>query len=275
MNTKRRLNGSTIFFFVAIHLLAVFTLGYLSWKLLFVAVALRAVTCFGIGIGFHRLLTHRGFKTPIAVEYTLIIMGCLALQGSPIRWVARHRLHHKETDKPGDLHSPNDGLFWSHMGWMLVKTPYSDSQELLNTYAPDLMKVWLYRKLDRLWFVPMVIVTLVLWAYFGFAIVPWIALQTVASWHFTWLVNSASHHWGARRFKTGDLSTNNWWVALLTLGDWHNNHHQFPWSAKHGLVWYEFDPNWWVICTLKYLRMARDLRKPLYNKIRKDFAEAL
>ncbi len=261
MITKQRLNWNTIFFISVFHIGAAYALSLFSWRLLAMAVAMRVVTCFGVGIGFHRYLTHSGFKTPKIIRYVLATMGCLSLQGSPLRWIARHRLHHQFTDKPQDFHSPNDGLFWAHMGWMLVKTPYSDSQELLNTYTPDLLKDPYFRFLDKYWYLPIVILSVLLYAFFGYAAVLWVVvLQTVVGWHFTWSVNSASHRWGSRRYETNDKSTNNWIVALLTLGDWHNNHHDNPRSAKHGRSWYQIDVNWYIICILKYMRLAKDVK---------------
>ena len=216
----------------------------------------------GIGMGFHRLLTHRGYKTPKAVEYFLTICGTLALEGGPINWVATHRIHHAHTDEAGDPHSPHDGGWWSHMGWILVGTGQQYPKEVLQRYAPDLMKDSVHRFINTWYFIPLVVQGLVLLAVGGWSYVLWgVFFRVTFGLHATWLVNSATHMWGSRRFATTDDSRNNWWVALLTFGEgWHNNHHAHPAAARHGVAWYEIDMNWWGIRTLELLGLAKSVK---------------
>jgi stearoyl-CoA desaturase (delta-9 desaturase) len=187
----------------------------------------------------------------------MAVMGTMSLQGSPVYWVAVHRLHHQYTDKPGDPHSPHDGKWWSHMGWILMGSLHNDSA-ILKRYAPDLMKQGFYRWLNRWHWLPVTLMGFGLLAVGGWSWVWWgIFLRVTLGWHVTWLVNSATHIWGSRRFQTRDDSRNNWWVALLTGGEgWHNNHHAFPVSARHGMAWYELDVNYLGIWILEKVGLA-------------------
>ena len=248
----------TAVFIGLFHAGAVLALWFPSWQLFWLALAVWAVSlCPGIGACFHRLLTHRGYKTAQWVEYGLTLCGCLALQGGPIWWVATHRKHHKFSDEAGkDPHTPNDGVFWSHMGW-LVKD--RDGPEILEQYAPDLLKDPFQRWLNRYFWLPITLLGLSLLAFCSWQAMLWgVFLPVTFGWHCTWLVNSATHLWGSRRYETRDNSRNNWWVALLTFGEgWHNNHHAKPVLAKHGYAWYELDLNWSFIRLLFFLRLAQ------------------
>jgi fatty-acid desaturase len=248
---------------VAFHIGAVAALFLFSWKAFVLAMVLWWVAgSFGVGIGYHRLLTHRGFKTPKWVEYVLTACGTLALEGGPIFWVATHRMHHQNTDKEGDPHSPRDGGLWAHMGWILTgQTMHSDAAKLLP-YVPDLRKDKFHVWISRWHWIPITALGGVLLVVGGWPFLLWgIFFRTVIGLHSTWLVNSATHMWGRRRFPTGDSSRNSFWVALLTFGEgWHNNHHAHPQAARHGLTWYEPDVNWYGICALKMLGLARDVK---------------
>jgi stearoyl-CoA desaturase (delta-9 desaturase) len=223
----------------------------------------------GIAVSYHRQLTHRSFTTPRWVEYAMAICGSMALQGSPIYWVAVHRLHHQLTDKPGDPHSPRDGKWWSHMGWILRGALHSETT-MLSRYAPDLLRDRFYRWLEVWHWLPLTFTGIAL-AVCGTALGGWklglswllwgTLLRITLGFHVTWLVNSATHLWGARRFDTHDDSTNNWWVALLTGGEgWHNNHHAHPVSATHGMAWWELDFNYWCIRLLSLLGLAKNIK---------------
>jgi stearoyl-CoA desaturase (delta-9 desaturase) len=216
----------------------------------------------GIGMGYHRLLTHRGYKIPRWLEYCLTVCATLALEGGPIFWVATHRIHHQFSDQDGDPHSPVEGTWWAHMGWILVGKSMHHDTSTLARYVPDLAKDKFYVWITKYHYVPLIAVGVILLAVGGWPIVLWgIFLRTVVGLQTTWLVNSATHSWGTRRYKTRDLSTNSLWVALLTWGEgWHNNHHAHPTSARHGLKWYEIDFNWYGIWMLNKLGLARDLR---------------
>jgi stearoyl-CoA desaturase (delta-9 desaturase) len=248
---------------LAFHIGAIAAVFFFSWKALLLAILLWWIAGSpGIGMGYHRLLTHRGYKTPKWIEYSLTVCGTLALEGGPIFWVATHRLHHQNTDKKGDPHSPHDGGFWSHMGWILTgQTMRNNAKELLP-YVPELRNDKFHSWISRWHWVPITVLGAVLFAVGGWRWVLWgIFFRTVLGLHCTWLVNSATHMWGRQRFQTHDDSRNSLWVALLTFGEgWHNNHHAYPQSARHGIKWYEIDPNWYGIFFLRLIGLARDVK---------------
>jgi stearoyl-CoA desaturase (delta-9 desaturase) len=257
------LNWVTAVFMVLFHVAAVSALWYFSWTNLLAAVALHWLAVgFGISLGYHRLHTHRGYKTSKAFEYFLAICGTLTLEGGPIFWVATHRVHHQHSDKDGDPHTPRDGGFWAHMGWILFGDTHHNNTALMSKYAPDLATDPFYRWLNTYHYVPLTMLGLLLLAAGGWPLVLWgIALRVVVGLHATWLVNSATHMWGSRRFATRDDSRNSWWVALLTFGEgWHNNHHAHPVSARHGLAWYEFDISWITLKVLNAIGIVRDVK---------------
>jgi stearoyl-CoA desaturase (delta-9 desaturase) len=246
-----------------LHAGAVAALFAFSWPALFVAALLYWVAgSLGVGIGYHRLLTHRAFTVPRPVEYALALCGTLALQGGPVWWVATHRIHHARADREGDPHSPRDGGWWSHMGWILSGYSFRHDLGLASRYAPDLAGDAFYVWLTRLHLVPPAVLGAGLYAAGGWPFLLWgLCLCGTAMLHATWLVNSAAHLWGTRRFNTRDDSRNSWWVAMLTFGEgWHNNHHASPASARHGGAWYEVDPNWWCIRALELVGVATAVR---------------
>ena len=258
----------TTFFMVVFHIGAIAALFIFNWKAVALAVVLWWVSgSLGIGMCYHRLLTHRGYKTPKWVEYFLTICGTLALQGGPFFWVATHRVHHQNADKESDPHSPRDGGFWAHMGWIITgRVMHNHSAELLP-YVPDLRKDKFHTWISHWHWVPTAALGLLLLAVGGWPYLMWgIFFRTVVGLHATWLVNSATHMWGSQRFTTGDTSTNSFWVAILTFGEgWHNNHHAQPQAARHGLTWYEVDLNWYGIYALRLLRLASDIKLPKWR----------
>jgi sn-1 stearoyl-lipid 9-desaturase len=261
---NKKTQWNTTIFMIIFHLGAAAALFMLNWKVLAVTVVLWWIGgSLGIGMGFHRLLTHRGFKTPKVVEYFLTICGLIALEGGAINWVVTHRIHHAFTDLPGDPHSPREGGWWSHMGWILKGTAQQHSPEVMERFAPDLMKDPVHVWLNRLYFVPLIICGMLLLAFGGWpALMVGVFLRVTIGLHFTWLVNSATHMWGGRRFETNDDSTNSLLVALVTFGEgWHNNHHAHPRAARHGLTWYEIDFNWWGIRALEFLGLAKNIKR--------------
>jgi len=256
---------------IIFHIGAVAALFMFSWKALFVSLFLWWVSgSLGIGMGYHRLLTHRGYKTPKWVEYFLTTCATLALEGGPIFWVATHRIHHQLTDKPGDPHSPRDGKWWSHMGWIVMGKAMHQSTTELAPYVPDLRKDKVHVWLSKYHWIPVVALGLTILAFGGIQMLMWtMFLRTVVGLHATWLVNSATHIWGSQRFQTGDDSTNNFLIAVLTFGEgWHNNHHAHPTAARHGLRWWEVDMNWYGIQVLRKLGLAWDIKIP------RDFGHA-
>jgi stearoyl-CoA desaturase (delta-9 desaturase) len=268
----KTLNWVTAFFMVAFHILAIAAFWAFSWTNLIVALALHWIAVgLGISLGYHRLHTHRGFKTSKAFEYFLAVCGTLTLEGGPLFWVATHRQHHQLSDQAGDPHSPRDGGFWAHMGWILFGDSHHSNTALMSKYAPDLGRERFYRVLNTYHYVPLTVLGFILLAVGGWSMVLWaIFLRVIFGLHATWLVNSATHMWGSRRFETRDDSRNSWWVALLTFGEgWHNNHHAHPVSARHGLAWYEFDISWITLKILNAFGVVRDLR---VAKIREPLA---
>jgi stearoyl-CoA desaturase (delta-9 desaturase) len=258
-------NWFLLFVLLAMHA-AVFAAPFtFTWGALGVFLALHWLTAsVGISLCFHRVLTHRSVQLARPVEIFVALCGCVAWQGSPIDWVATHRKHHSNTDREGDPHSPHPDFWWGHWGWLLVPNGRAQQEALYQQYASDLLADPFYRFLQ--WTYPFYQVLLGVGLYFwgGWSFVVWgIALRTVIVWHSTWLVNSATHKWGYRRFQTKENSTNLWWVAFLTYGEgWHNNHHGDPRSAVYGRRWWEFDPTWLVIRVLEFVRLARDVRRP-------------
>ena len=267
---KNKMNWVTFGFMAAFHVLAVVALFMFTWKAFFCFVGLYVVAInMGIGMGYHRLLTHRGYRTPKWLEYFLSVCGTLALEGGPIFWVATHRVHHQHTDKEGDPHTPHDGGWWSHAGWIISGDALHHETALMARYAPDLAKDRFQVWLSKYHYVPMVTVGLLLLAFGGWSCVMWgIFLRVTLGLHATWLVNSATHMWGSKRFPTRDDSRNNWWVALLTGGEgWHNNHHAHPVSVRHGLTWWEFDPNYYGIWVLQKLGLARNVKVAVFDPL--------
>src|ERR1700752_50774 len=260
---KDKIQWNTTIFMIIFHLGTLCALYFFSWKWLAISILLNWIGgSLGIGIGFHRLMTHRGFQTPKIVEYFLAVCGTFALQGGPINSVVTHRIHHAFTEGPNDPHSPRDGKWGAHMEWILRGTAQQHSEKVMRRYAPDLMKDPVHVWINRLYFVPLTVSGIVLFLIGGLPAVLWGAfLRVTLGLHATWLVNSATHIWGNRRFATSDDSTNNWWVGLLTFGEgWHNNHHAYPTAARHGLKWYEIDINWWGITALKMMGLAKSIK---------------
>jgi fatty-acid desaturase len=245
------------------HAGAIAALFFFSWQVLAATVVLYWMTTgLGISMGYHRLHTHRSYKVPVGLEYFFAVCGTLTLEGGPISWVATHRIHHQNSDLPGDPHSPNEGAWWAHAGWLLSGTSNHNNTRVMSKYAPDLAKDRFYVWLNNNHWIPSVVLALLLLAIGGLPLMLWgVFFRVVFGLHATWLVNSATHMWGGRRFATRDNSRNNWWVALMTFGEgWHNNHHAHPTSARHGLAWYEFDPSWIQIKVLKFLGIAKSVR---------------
>lgn len=221
-------------------------------------------------MGYHRLLTHRSFHTPKAVEYVLAVLGSLANQGGPIRWVATHRVHHRYSDAEGDPHSPRDGVWWAHMFWWMAYSRDLDDPARYGHYVQDLTGDAGHRFLQRHHYLfPLTLMALLyalgeLWGGVGLSWVLWgVCVRTTLCYHTTYLVNSAAHLWGYRSYSTKDRSTNLWWAALLTLGEgWHNNHHAFPRSARHGLRWWEVDMTYLCIRLMSLVGLVKQIHLP-------------
>jgi stearoyl-CoA desaturase (Delta-9 desaturase) len=261
---------TTILLVVLIPLLATALALRLLWQrvvhapdLILLAV-MYGLVALGVTVGYHRMLTHRSFRAHPVVKLLLLILGSMAFEGPAIEWAATHTKHHARADREGDPHSPVDGFFHAHLGWI-----FRDGDADPRMYCRHLLK-------DRI--VTFVSKTFLLWAILSLAIPfgigwlvgGWALALTGLLWgglvrmflthHVTWSVNSVCHTFGRRAFETTDRSRNEWIVGLLAFGEgWHNNHHAFPRSAFHGLHWWQLDVSSYVIWTLEHLGLARDV----------------
>jgi stearoyl-CoA desaturase (delta-9 desaturase) len=251
--------------------------GALRWPDLVVLAVTYLLTGIGVTVGFHRLLTHRSFKTSSLMRAALAAFGSAAIEGPAIEWVANHRKHHQFSDQPGDPHSPHvdhgtgwrgalGGLYYAHVGWIFK----GDGLANRERYAKDLLSDPVVRFIDR---------TFLLWVLAGLAFPFGLGVALSGSiaggltgllWggavrlfllhHATFSINSLCHFFGSQRFGTDDQSRNLFWLALPTLGEaWHNNHHAFPTSARHGLRWWQLDPSAWLIGALERVGLVWDV----------------
>jgi stearoyl-CoA desaturase (delta-9 desaturase) len=271
------INWLTLGVMIAFHLGALAALFFFTWQRLAVMLVLYVVAInIGIGMCYHRLLTHRGYEVPKWLEYAMAVCATLALEGGPIFWVATHRVHHQLSDREGDPHTPSEGGWWAHTGWLIWGDALHAQTEVLARYVPDLARDRFLVWLSKYHWIPLVASGVLLFGLGGLTggsvnavgMLLWGAFMRVTlGLHATWLVNSATHMWGSRRFETRDLSRNNWWVALVSGGEgWHNNHHAHPVSARHGLAWYEIDPNYWGIWLLSKVGLAHKIKLAKYDR---------
>ena len=247
---------------VIIHLIALLALfpSNFSWGAIGVTFLLYWVTGgLGITLGFHRLVTHRSFQTPKWLEYFFVFCGTLACQGGTIDWIGLHRIHHKYSDTKPDPHDSNQGFLWSHIGWMLHKVPVGKE---VARYTQDIANDPVYQFFQNYFVLIQVALGVLLLCLGGWSWVVWgIFVRLVLVFHSTWLVNSATHKFGYQSYESNDNSKNCWWVALLTFGEgWHNNHHAYQYSARHGLQWWEIDATWMTIRTLQLLGLAKNVK---------------
>ena len=238
-----------------------------SWTDIWLLVGMYVVTAMGIGVGYHRMLTHRSFDAPPAVRYFFLALGSMALQGPAVEWAATHVKHHAKSDKEGDPHSPLEGFFHAHVGWL-----FRDRMIKGGVWAKPFEGDKVAHAIDRTFWV-WAILGFLLPAGIGYLMGGWFGFWTGMLWggvvrvflghHITWSVNSVCHTFGQREFESNDESRNQWVVGLLGLGEgWHNNHHAFPKAAYHGMKWYQFDFNAIIIRTLKRVGLARNVWMP-------------
>lgn len=241
---------------------------------IWVAIGMYVFRGLGITGGYHRLLAHRSFKTNRVVQFIFAFAGSLAVQGGPLWWVAHHRAHHAETDTQDDIHSPvTRGMWAAHMGWMMSDEAFNEK----GTNSRDLHKYPEIKLLQRhyVWLIVLQIAVLYgvgAWleatrpalGTSGMQLVVWgFFISTVFTWHVTFMVNSVCHRWGSQAYETGDASTNNVFIGVLGFGEgWHNNHHYYPSSARHGLRWWQIDFTWYLIRFLSFFGLVSDLRLP-------------
>ncbi|HEX8983040.1 MAG TPA: acyl-CoA desaturase [Ktedonobacterales bacterium] len=227
-----------------------------SWTDLLLMLVMYSLIALGVTVGFHRMLTHRSFTPHPVVKFILLVLGSMAFEGPALSWAATHIKHHAVSDREGDPHSPMDGFFHAHLGWLFTK-----QMEDPNVYCRHLVKDPIINFVSR---------TFILWAALSlvipFAIGGWHGLlwgglvRMFLTHHVTWSVNSVCHTFGKRPYETNDASRNEWVVGLLAFGEgWHNNHHAFPRSAIHGLRWWQFDLSGILIVTLEKLGLAKDV----------------
>ncbi|MBL0920508.1 MAG: fatty acid desaturase [Phycisphaerales bacterium] len=249
-----------------------------SWTMLALLVGMYGLTAIGITIGYHRYFTHKSFETNVVVKAILGVLGSMAVQGSILEWSATHRSHHQHSDRHDDPHSPNTfgsgvramlrGIVHAHFAWLLDRNPRH-----LRRYVPDLEADPVVRVVSRLfplWVaLGLLLPGAIAWAITGtltgaFLGFVWGGLARVfLVHHVTWSVNSVCHIWGTQPFRSHDHSRNNPIVGILALGEgWHNNHHAFPASARHGLRWWEVDLSYLIIRTMALVGLARNIRVP-------------
>lgn len=244
--------------FHAVPLLAIAT--GVTWKAVAIFGALYSLRMFAVTAGYHRYFAHRSYRASRPVQFVLALLGTTAAQKGPLWWAAHHRAHHRYSDTEQDVHSPQKGFWWSHVGWILCDR-YSDADLGL---VKDLVAFPELRFLERYnafgpWILAGVALLIGGWSglVFGFF------GSTVLLWHATFSINSLSHTFGTRRYATTDTSRNNALLAVLTLGEgWHNNHHHYQASARQGFFWWEIDLSWYALRVLSAVHLVRGLRQP-------------
>lgn len=261
-SNKLSYDWTVIIVMAVLHTGALFALlpSNFSWTAIGLALFLHWVTGgLGITLGWHRLVTHRSFQTPKWLEYFLVFCGTLSMQGGPIWWVGLHRHHHVHSDESVDHHDSGKGFWWSHMGWMLYEVP---AEQEVARFTKDIADDPVYQFLENYFFPIQIALAGLLYLIGGWPFVVWgVFVRLVLVYHCTWFVNSATHKFGYQTYQVGDRSTNCWWVAVLTYGEgWHNNHHAFQYSARHGLKWWEIDATWMMIRLLQFLGLAQKVK---------------
>jgi stearoyl-CoA desaturase (delta-9 desaturase) len=226
------------------------------WSDLILLVSLYSLVAFGVTVGFHRMLTHRSFRPHPAVKFVLLVLGSMAFEGAPLQWAATHLKHHALSDREGDPHSPVEGFFHAHVGWIFAETEADPKR-----YCRNLVEDPIVAFVSRTWIVWSLLALVVPFAIGGWSGLLWGGLVRIfLTHHVTWSVNSICHTFGKRPYTTRDQSRNEWVVGLLAFGEgWHNNHHAFPRSAFHGLRWWQFDLSGYLIWTLERFGLAREV----------------
>lgn len=268
----RRLRGLP---FIVIHIAAVVgaILVAPTWTAVSIGIGLYVLRMFGITGGYHRYFAHRSYRTSRWFQFVLAWIGCSAMQKGPLWWAVHHRRHHKHSDQEDDPHSPIvNTVWWAHVGWVISgkfrKAPYHEIK--------DFGRYWELRWLNRLHWLPGFTLAGLCYLIDGWSGLVWgFLVGTVLLYHATFLVNSACHLWGKRRFETTDRSKNLWWAALLTLGEgWHNNHHHYQSCARQGFMWWEVDVSYYIIRTLGAVGLVWDIREPTEKALTSKRIEA-
>ena len=274
MPKQSDLSWTRIVFFVFIHIAAI--VGLLQTTPNVYALSLFALFFIGSGglafqIGLHRYFAHRSFKTIKPVEYLFSWLVSINFQGGVARWVANHKIHHQKADRKGDLHSPLRGFFWAHFWWLVDQNNSVLSAKEIRQYASNVVDDPVHGWIENMAIPSTLCLAYIFYVVAGPAGLAWgIFIRLVAVYHVTWFVNSAAHLWGYRNFETPDNSRNLWWTAIFTFGEWHNNHHRFPSSARAGFRWYEVDIGWRIIQIMQLLGLAWDVRLPNMPELYKE-----
>ncbi len=264
---KESLDWRIVSFLSLVHIMALYGLFHASWNNFLIFLLLYVFAGIGITFGFHRLFTHRSFKVPKWIEYLAAFAGTLALQGSVLKWVGHHRMHHAYSDKTKDPHNAKRGFWFSHLFWTCYNDPSRDDEKILRKFARDIAAdpVLVFMSKDTFVLGSQLALLFALWAFGGFEFMVWgIFVRLAALYHATWFVNSAAHMWGYRSYEVDDSATNCWWVGLITFGEgWHNNHHAFADVAPAGHRWWEIDFTWMLIRCLSFVGLASDIKLPI------------
>jgi stearoyl-CoA desaturase (Delta-9 desaturase) len=258
--------------FILVHLapLALFWTGVrtIDWIVCF---ALYGIRMFFITGGYHRYFAHRSYKMGRGMQFLMAWGGSTAAQKGVLWWAAHHRHHHKHSDLPGDRHSPKDGFWWSHVGWIISNQYDETNYESIKDFAkyPEL------RWLNRNHLVPPVLLGIAVFGVGGWSmLLCGFLLSTVLLYHGTFTINSLCHLFGRRRFCTTDTSRNSLILALITLGEgWHNNHHYYQSTACQGFYWWEIDISYYVLKVLSWLGLTWDLRRPPQHVLTKNLVK--
>ncbi len=222
----------------------------------------------GVTVGFHRMLTHRSFRPHPIVKFLLLALGSMSLEGAALEWAATHVKHHAHADREGDPHSPVEGFFHAHLGWL-----FKDKMADPNVYCRNLVNDPIVVFVSRTFLLWVVISLIIPYAIGGWSGLLWAGLVRIfLVHHVTWSVNSICHTFGMREFETTDQSRNEWIVGLLAFGEgWHNNHHAFPRSAFHGLHWWQFDLSGYIIRLLERVGLATEVYRIPSEKLTKRY----
>ncbi len=231
------------------------------WEAVALAIGLYFVRMFGVTAGYHRYFSHRTYKMGRVMQFLMAVLAQTSMQRGVLWWAAHHRHHHKHSDEPEDVHSVRqDGFFWSHVGWVI--SPQWRDTDLDR--VKDLSRYPELRLLNKHAHIPAILMALGCYLWMGWAgLVVGFIWSTVAVWHSTFTINSLAHVIGSRRYETDDDSRNNWFLALLTLGEgWHNNHHHYQASTRQGFYWYEIDITYYLLWAMSKVGLVSDLREP-------------
>jgi stearoyl-CoA desaturase (delta-9 desaturase) len=252
--------SGTTFFLVHLSCLAAFWTG-VTVQALALGFALYVFRIFAIGAGYHRYFAHRAFRTSRIFQYALAFFAQTSAQRGVLWWAAHHRRHHKYSDTELDVHSPVlRSFFYAHVGWIFVPRNGPTNHDAIRDFSryPEL------RWLDRYELVPATTLAVATWLIAGWpGLIVGFCWSTVCLWHATFSINSLAHVFGRRRYVTGDQSRNNWFLAILTMGEgWHNNHHAYQASARQGFRWWEYDPTFYILKALSCVGLVWDLQTP-------------